>query len=87
MEPHWNPMVEAQAVDRVHRIGQTREVNITRYRVKESIEEVSIPLATQYRPPRSAVANTQLRTVYPLGSGEQAQNHQRILVVYGRRSK
>ena len=41
MEPHWNPMAEAQAVDRVHRIGQTREVVITRYCVSESIEEVS----------------------------------------------
>ncbi|KAH6845633.1 SNF2 family N-terminal domain-containing protein [Chaetomium sp. MPI-CAGE-AT-0009] len=38
MEPHWNPMVEAQAVDRVHRIGQTRDVVITRYLIKNSIE-------------------------------------------------
>ena len=49
VEPHWNPMAEAQAVDRVHRIGQTREVNITRYCVKESIEEVGLPSAT-HRP-------------------------------------
>ncbi|KAL1857634.1 hypothetical protein Daus18300_010274 [Diaporthe australafricana] len=39
MEPHWNPMAEAQAVDRVHRIGQTKEVAITRYCVNGSIEE------------------------------------------------
>ncbi|KAK7731901.1 hypothetical protein SLS63_005199 [Diaporthe eres] len=39
MEPHWNPMAEAQAVDRVHRIGQTKEVAITRYCVNDSIEE------------------------------------------------
>ncbi|KAI3319185.1 hypothetical protein HD806DRAFT_548754 [Xylariaceae sp. AK1471] len=39
VEPHWNPMVEAQAVDRVHRIGQTRDVKITRYCAKESVEE------------------------------------------------
>ncbi len=39
-------MAEAQAVDRVHRIGQTREVNITRYCVKGSIEEVGLPSAT-----------------------------------------
>ncbi|KAK0617623.1 SNF2 family N-terminal domain-containing protein [Immersiella caudata] len=38
MEPHWNPMAEAQAVDRVHRIGQHREVLITRYLIKDSIE-------------------------------------------------
>lgn len=41
VEPHWNPMAEAQAVDRVHRIGQTREVEVVRYCVKDSIEEVS----------------------------------------------
>ena len=38
MEPHWNPMAEAQAVDRVHRIGQKRDVFIRRYIVERSIE-------------------------------------------------
>ncbi|RYP49271.1 hypothetical protein DL768_004994 [Monosporascus sp. mg162] len=38
IEPHWNPMVEAQAVDRVHRMGQTRQVTVTRYIVPDSIE-------------------------------------------------
>ncbi|EHK18835.1 uncharacterized protein TRIVIDRAFT_193915 [Trichoderma virens Gv29-8] len=38
LEPHWNPMVEAQAVDRVHRIGQSRKVLITRYLTKDTIE-------------------------------------------------
>ncbi|RYP13394.1 hypothetical protein DL767_010752 [Monosporascus sp. MG133] len=38
IEPHWNPMVEAQAVDRVHRMGQTRLVTVTRYIVSDSIE-------------------------------------------------
>ncbi|KAJ5826599.1 Helicase C-terminal [Penicillium robsamsonii] len=38
IEPQWNPMVEAQALDRVHRIGQVRDVTVTRYIVKDSIE-------------------------------------------------
>ncbi|KAI0600873.1 hypothetical protein F4775DRAFT_543860, partial [Biscogniauxia sp. FL1348] len=38
LEPHWNPMAEAQAVDRVHRIGQTSSVTITRYIVPRSVE-------------------------------------------------
>ena len=40
IEPHWNPMVEAQAVDRVHRIGQERNVVITRYIMRDSVEKV-----------------------------------------------
>ncbi|KAL9115841.1 MAG: hypothetical protein Q9227_000209 [Pyrenula ochraceoflavens] len=44
IEPHWNPMAEAQAVDRIHRIGQTREVTVYRYIVNDSVETVrSIP--------------------------------------------
>jgi SNF2 family DNA or RNA helicase len=39
MEPLWNPAAEVQAVDRVHRIGQKREVIITRYRMEGSIEQ------------------------------------------------
>ncbi len=41
VEPHWNPMAEDQAVDRVHRIGQKCDVEIVRYIVKDSIELVS----------------------------------------------
>jgi len=39
-EPHWNPMAEAQAMDRVHRIGQQRDVEVIRYIVSDSIEKV-----------------------------------------------
>ena len=39
MEPQYNPAAEAQAVDRVHRLGQTRAVTCTRYVMEGSIEE------------------------------------------------
>ncbi|KAI8924726.1 SNF2 family N-terminal domain-containing protein [Entophlyctis helioformis] len=39
MEPYWNPAIEQQAVDRVHRLGQTRPVVAVRFIVKDSIEE------------------------------------------------
>lgn len=39
MEPFWNPAVENQATDRIHRLGQKRPVKITRYIVKDSIEQ------------------------------------------------
>ena len=38
MEPMWNPAAEAQAVDRIYRIGQTRPVLVKRYQMEDSIE-------------------------------------------------
>ena len=40
LEPQWNPAAEEQALDRVHRMGQTREVIALRYIVDKSIENV-----------------------------------------------
>ncbi|MBA0572805.1 hypothetical protein Golob_000113 [Gossypium lobatum] len=39
IEPWWNPAVEEQAMDRVHRIGQKEDVKIVRLIVRNSIEE------------------------------------------------
>ena len=35
----WNSATEDQAVDRCHRVGQTREVTVHRYLINDSIEE------------------------------------------------
>ena len=43
-------MAEEQAIDRVHRMGQTRPVTVTHYYVKESIEEVRECLASRNVP-------------------------------------
>ncbi|RJQ76660.1 helicase [Pseudonocardiaceae bacterium YIM PH 21723] len=39
LDPWWNPATEAQAVDRTHRIGQTRTVMVYRLIAKDTIEE------------------------------------------------
>ncbi|KAK4113157.1 hypothetical protein N656DRAFT_797686 [Canariomyces notabilis] len=39
MEPHWNPTLEDQALARIHRMGQRREVTTVRFVVKDSFEE------------------------------------------------
>lgn len=39
MDPWWSFAVEAQAIDRVHRMGQEDEVKVYRFIVKESVEE------------------------------------------------
>ncbi|KAL1795986.1 hypothetical protein ACET3X_006210 [Alternaria dauci] len=44
MEPQFNPAAEAQAVDRVHRLGQDREVTIKRFIMENSFEEKMLVL-------------------------------------------
>lgn len=39
LEPYWNPSVEQQAVDRIHRLGQTKNVTTIRFIIKDSIEQ------------------------------------------------
>lgn len=39
MDPWWSFAVEAQAIDRVHRMGQEDEVRVYRFIVKDSVEE------------------------------------------------
>ncbi|KAJ6568991.1 P-loop containing nucleoside triphosphate hydrolase protein [Mycena capillaripes] len=39
VEPWWNPYVEDQAISRVHRIGQLRQVRVYKLLVKDSVED------------------------------------------------
>ena len=39
LDPWWNPATEAQAVDRTHRIGQTKTVMVYRLVAKDTIEQ------------------------------------------------
>ena len=45
MEPQYNPAAVTQAIDRVHRIGQKREVTTVQFVMKDSIEEKILELA------------------------------------------
>lgn len=44
MEPQFNPAAEAQAIDRVHRLGQKRPVKTVRYIMRNSFEEKMVEL-------------------------------------------
>ncbi|KAI0098178.1 SNF2 family N-terminal domain-containing protein [Nemania sp. FL0031] len=42
LEPQWNPSIESQAIGRALRLGQTAPVVITRYIMKDSIEQNNV---------------------------------------------
>lgn len=47
LDPWWNPAVEAQAIDRTHRIGQTRTVMVYRLIARDTIEDKVLDLNAQ----------------------------------------
>jgi SNF2 family DNA or RNA helicase len=49
LDPWWNPAVEAQAIDRAHRIGQTRTVFAYRLLARGTVEEKVAELQQQKR--------------------------------------
>lgn len=49
LDPWWNPAVEAQAIDRAHRVGQTRSVFAYRLICRDSVEEKILDLQKQKR--------------------------------------
>ncbi len=44
LDPWWNPAVERQAIDRTHRIGQTKNIFIYKFITKNSVEEKILTL-------------------------------------------
>ena len=45
LEPDWNPYVDLQAMDRAHRIGQTKPVQVFRFISEGTVEEKIIERA------------------------------------------
>jgi SNF2 family DNA or RNA helicase len=39
VDEHWNPSYQAQAVDRIYRCGQDREVNVYRFVTEDTIDQ------------------------------------------------
>ena len=66
LDPWWNPAVEAQAVDRAHRIGQTRRVFAYRLICRDTVEEKIIELQQTKRDLADAIVsaeNSLIRTL------------------------
>jgi SNF2 family DNA or RNA helicase len=58
LNPWWNPAAEAQAINRAHRIGQTRNVFVYRFISTETIEEKIALLQEKKNKLAAAFVNT-----------------------------
>ncbi len=57
LDPWWNPAVESQAIDRAHRIGQTRRVFAYRIIARDTVEEKVLALQNTKRDLADAIIN------------------------------
>jgi superfamily II DNA or RNA helicase len=67
LDPWWNPAVEAQAIDRAHRIGQTRQVFACRLIAKGTVEEKVLELQQSKRNLADAIINADNSLIRTLG--------------------
>jgi len=58
LDPWWNPAAEDQAVDRSHRLGQTRPVYVVRLIAAKSVEERIVELQQRKRQMTQAALHT-----------------------------
>jgi len=70
LDPWWNPAVEAQAIDRTHRIGQTRQVFACRLIAKDTVEEKVLELQNSKRQLAEAIINGDNSVISSLGREE-----------------
>ena len=66
LDPWWNPAVEAQAIDRSHRIGQTQHVFAYRLICRGTVEEKILELQQKKRDLADAILNADNRVISTL---------------------
>jgi superfamily II DNA or RNA helicase len=77
LDPWWNPAVEAQAIDRAHRMGQERVVTATRLALRGTVEERILALQARKRGLVEAALDDQA----PLMQGLQDEDLEQLLEV------
>ncbi len=66
LDPWWNPAVEAQAIDRAHRIGQTRPVFAFRLIARDTVEEKVLELQATKRKLAEAIVRADVSLIRDL---------------------
>lgn len=59
LDPWWNPAVEQQAIDRTHRIGQTKNVFIYKFISKDTVEEKILALQNRKKQVAASLITTE----------------------------
>ena len=59
IDPWWNPAVEQQAIDRSHRIGQTRNVFTYKFITKDTVEEKILALQEKKKSLAASIITTE----------------------------
>ena len=67
LDPWWNPAVESQAIDRTHRIGQTRQVFAYRLIARDTVEEKILQLQETKRNLADAIINADNSLIRSMG--------------------
>jgi SNF2 family DNA or RNA helicase len=67
LDPWWNPAVEAQAIDRAHRIGQTNQVFAYRIIARDTVEEKVLELQNTKRDLADAIISADNSVIRSLG--------------------
>ncbi|MEO7589022.1 MAG: DEAD/DEAH box helicase [Arachnia sp.] len=70
LDPWWNPAAETQAIDRTHRIGQDKPVNVYRLVSADTIEEKVVALQERKRDLFDAVVGTASNVSAPLSADD-----------------
>ncbi len=70
LDPWWNPAVEAQAIDRAHRIGRARRVIATRLVARDTIEEKILQLQASKRALADAILTADKGVMASIGREE-----------------
>ena len=66
LDPWWNPAVEAQAIDRAHRIGQDKPVFAYRIIARDTVEEKVVELQKSKRELADAILSADNRLLADL---------------------
>jgi SNF2 family DNA or RNA helicase len=70
LDPWWNPAVEAQAIDRAHRMGQRKPVTAYRLICRDTVEEKIVELQRTKRELADAIVSANQNVLRSLTSDD-----------------